>query len=209
MFTDRMSSTYTNIQLHNATIIADELWKNNSRFHRDESLKLLTKIFENIKAHPDQMRYRRINMLKINAKHSIIPEFKQLLIAAGFIEDIDEIHYKLPDTNFDLCTAVYSIILDRINYENELLEIERQKVIQKTNKKQHEYMNARIRKKELVKKRIALDRKDIKQDFKPHLSSKQRDIKYWKKHNIYNPETDDSSHPHLPTVNEEEHDGNA
>jgi len=194
-----MSSNYTDMQLANATIIADELWANNSRFHRDQSLKLLIKIFENIKNHPDEIRYRRVNMLKINTKHSIVPEFKQLLIASGFVADIDGIHYILSDNNLDLCTAVYSIILDRINYENEQLEIERKKIIEKTNKKQQEYMNAKIRKKELIKKRIELDRKDIKQDYKPKLNSRQRDIKYWKTHNIYNP-----NQPDLQTADEQE-----
>lgn len=187
-----MSSNYTDMQLANATIIADDLWANNSRFHRDKSLKLLIKIFENIKNHPDEIRYRRVNMFKINTKHSIVPELKQLLIASGFVADIDGIHYILSDDNLDLCTAVYSIILDRINYENDQLEIERKKIIEQTNKKQQQYMNAKIRKKELVKKRIELDRKDSKQDYKPKLNSRQRDIKYWKTHNIYNPNhTDD------------------
>ena len=95
----------------------------------------------------------------------------------------------------DLCTAVYSIILDRINYENEQLEIQRQKIIKQTNKKkQQQHMNAKIRKKELIKRRSESDRTDIKPDFKSVLSSKV--------HNIYDPDP-----TNLPTMDEQN--GNA
>eukprot|EP00484_Ammonia_sp_Unknown_P022743 CAMPEP_0197027518 /NCGR_PEP_ID=MMETSP1384-20130603/7414_1 /TAXON_ID=29189 /ORGANISM="Ammonia sp." /LENGTH=193 /DNA_ID=CAMNT_0042456379 /DNA_START=44 /DNA_END=625 /DNA_ORIENTATION=+ len=177
-------------QLSNATVLVDQLWQNNSRTHREETLRLLEKIFSNIKEHPDEQRYRRINIFKINTTHSIVPEFTPLLLASGFIPCTDGIHLQLNDKQMDLCTAVYSIIKDRINWEENQLAMERQKVIEKSKKKQNEYMNARIRKKEAIKKKIEMDRKDTKQEFKASgVSSKQRDIKYWKSHNIYRPST--------------------
>mmetsp|Transcript_21814 Transcript_21814/g.35043 ORF Transcript_21814/g.35043 Transcript_21814/m.35043 type:complete len:197 (-) Transcript_21814:38-628(-) len=186
-------------QLANATVIVEELWHNNSKTHRDESLALLDRIFGNIKNYPHEARYHRVNLFKIVNAHSIVKEFTPLLLASGFAMNVDGMHVQLNPKRIDLCTAVYSIIKDRINYENELLEIERQKVIANSKQKQQQYINAQIRKKEAVKQRIASDRKDIQQEYKPTLSSKQRDNAYWKSHNIYAP-----NRPSLPSVDEHE-----
>eukprot|EP01084_Bolivina_argentea_P118867 210853_1 len=126
-------STFLDEKLSNATVIADELWRNNNKHRRDNSLNLLVKIFKNVKDHPDVSKFRRINTLKVLSKHSTVPEFHPLLLASGFIAAGDGIHVVLYDEYLDLCTAVYSILYDRITYEDDKMGVETQKRIDISN----------------------------------------------------------------------------
>eukprot|EP01084_Bolivina_argentea_P011007 20558_1 len=112
-------------EIANATFIIDDIWTQNSKTRRDKSLKLLTKIYNNIKAHPDQIKYRRLNISKIASKPGIIPQVRQLLLASGFNININGIHIDLDYKKLDLCINVGNAIQNKINTENQKLEEER------------------------------------------------------------------------------------
>ena len=95
-----------------------------------------------------------------------------MLLCSGFKQNIDGVHINLDDNNLNLCIAVGTMIQERIDEEQRKLNQEREKIKQQTKKKQQEYLNKNNKKKEELKKRIAVEQKDLSQEFKPKCSSK-------------------------------------
>eukprot|EP01083_Nonionella_stella_P227431 806917_1 len=175
-----MSSSSVDEQLANATIITDDIWQQ-SKYRREKSLKLLQKIYKNIKNKPNDAKYRKLNMSKILSKQDILPQVRQILLCSGFIPNNNGIHVDLNDNNLNLCIAVGDMIAERINDEQIQLEKEREKIRQETKQKQQKYLNKNKEKKELVKKQIDANRKDKKNQSKQVVSSKAKKLNFGRK----------------------------
>ncbi len=168
-------------EIANATLVIDDIWSQNSRTRREKSLKLLTKIYNNITKHPNEAKYRRLNISKIISKRSIIPQVRQLLLSSGFKININGIYIDLEDNNLNLCINVGNILQAKIDDENKKLEEERQKIKQQTKIKTENYISKSNRKKSEVMKRIENEKKDIQKikelNFKTVQESQPKKIK--------------------------------
>eukprot|EP00483_Globobulimina_turgida_P006355 UN06365 len=173
-----MSLSSVDEQLANATLIADDLWQQNSKFRRDKSLKLLRKIYTNIKNHANEAKYRKLNMSKISSKANIVPQVRQILLCSGFVANGDGVHAVLTDNNLHLCLAVGVMMEERINDEIVKLEQEREKIKQRTKQKQIELANENNKKRELVKKQINCHKKAKSKQCKPKISSKAKKLNF-------------------------------
>eukprot|EP01084_Bolivina_argentea_P137366 241912_1 len=148
-------------QLANATVLIDEIWTQNSKFRRDKSIKLLTKIYTNIKNNPNDAKFRKLNISKIMSKPNIVSQVRELLLISGFKPNKNGIHIDLDDSNFNLCVSVSNIIANRIIDEENKLEQERQKIKQKTKEKQAKYISKSNRRKNELMTKITNEKKDI------------------------------------------------
>merc|ERR1712062_931491 len=116
-------------------LIADDLW-DASRLKREKTIKLLIKIMSNIKANPDEAKFRQLNMAKISSKPNILPQFRQMLASAGWVANKDGVHFDLPEESQRLCVAVGEMIEERVAEEEAELEKERERIMMETKKKQ-------------------------------------------------------------------------
>merc|ERR1712154_187042 len=156
---------------------ADDLWQN-SKFKREKSIKLLSKIYANIQSNPNEAKYRKLNMSKISSKPGILPQVRQLLLCSGFSVNANGIHFDLNDNGLNLCSAVGQMFADRVNDEMIALEKERERIRQETRAKQEEYLSKNSKQKEKIKKMIDSDKKDKAQQIKPKVSSKAKKLNF-------------------------------
>eukprot|EP01083_Nonionella_stella_P105456 303326_1 len=176
-----MASTSLNEQLANAVLVADDLWAQNSKFKREKSVKLLRKIYKNIKENPNENKFRTLNMSKIASKPNIVPQVRQILLCSGFENTKDGIHIELHDSNLSLCIAVADMVEDRIHDEAVELEKAREKIRQQTKQKQQAYVNKGKAKREMIKKQIDTNKKNKACEFKPKQKSKASKLKFGSK----------------------------
>ena len=137
--------------LANALLIADDIW-DNSKMKREKTIKLLVKIMSNIKANPKEAKFRQLNMAKISSKPNILPQFRQMLVSAGWVANKNGVHFDLPDESQALCVAVGEMIEERVSAEEAALEKERERIKQETKRKQQEYHDKAIQKRNSLKK---------------------------------------------------------
>ena len=158
-------------------LVADDLWQN-SKFKREKSVKLLLKIYQNIKQNPNEAKYRKLNMSKISSKPGILPQVRQILLCSGFVANVNGIHFDLSDGNLNLCVSVGEMFEDRVNDEIIALEKERKRIRQQAKAKEEEYLSKNNKKKEQIKKLIDSDKKDKAQEIKPKISSKAKKLNF-------------------------------
>merc|ERR1712154_602016 len=132
-------------QLANASILTDDLWAE-SKHKREKSLKLLMKIYKNIKSQPNEAKFKKLNMSKISSKPGLLPQVRQILLSSGFVANVNGVHFDLNDKDLNLCISVGEMLEDRINDEMVELEKEREKIRQRTKQKQQEYLSKNSKK---------------------------------------------------------------
>lgn len=101
-------------------------------------------------------------------------------LQAGFEFTSDTSHLVLDETKFGLMMQVRELVEDRWNEEQDGYKKAAEKVINKSNEKQEQEQAKLERKRSAVKNKIALEQKDLSQEFKPKIDSKAKNLKFGK-----------------------------
>ena len=139
-----------------------------------ENTKIRLSKFTSLNDYKFQMKFHKLQLPK--AYHKAVGALK----AGGFEFTPDTSHLVLNPDNFGLMMQVRELIEERWNEEQKGYQKQAEKVIAKSHAKQAQAKKKHDEERAKVVEKIGLDHKDMAQEFKPHMDSKAKDLKFGK-----------------------------